>query len=254
MENNKKTLGILGGMGPMATVRFYELLTERTLAEKDADHLGIVITSTASIPDRTDFILGKNEISPAPMMCADVKKLRAAGAEVIAVPCNTAQYFHSELAASVDVPVLNIVDITARHVKKRGFSHTGILATEGTVKIGAYRNALASLGVDCVDPPAHIQALVTSVIYDYVKAGKPGGEAVFAEISDYMLSHGCDCLILGCTELPLAAPKNDDRLVDSLETLAYESITSCGCVPTGFSEAFMSAYKARSTETEYAFT
>ncbi len=243
MENKKKTLGILGGMGPMATVRFYELLTERTLAEKDSDHINALITSTASIPDRTDFILGKSKLSPAPMMCADAVKLRDAGADVIAVPCNTAQYFHSELSASVDVPVLNIVDITALHVKKRGFSCAGILATAGTVKIGAYKNALAALGVDCIDPPEHIQALVTSVIYDYVKAGKPGGEAVFAEISDYMLSHGCDCLILGCTELPLAAPKNDDRLVDSLETLAYESITACNCTPTGFSDAFMSAYE-----------
>lgn len=254
MKKQKKTLGILGGMGPMATVRFYELLTERTLAEKDSDHLKIVITSNAEIPDRTDFILGKSNDSPLPMMCADAKTLRDAGAEVIAIPCNTAQYFHNELAEAVDIPVLNIVEITADHVRMRGFKHAGILATEGTVKIGSYKNALAALGVDCVAPPAHIQALVTSVIYDYVKAGKPGGEKIFAQIADYMFGHGCDCLILGCTELPLAAPKNDQRLVDSLETLAYESIISCGCTPVGFSDEFLSAYKNSSTETEYAFT
>lgn len=254
MKKTKKTLGILGGMGPMATVRFYELLTERTLAEKDSDHLRIVITSNAEIPDRTDFILGKSKNSPLPMMCSDAKKLRDAGSEIIAIPCNTAQYFHNELAETVDIPVLNIVEITANHVSSRGFKRAGILATDGTVKIGSYKNALAARGVECIAPPAHIQALVTSVIYDYVKAGKPGGEDIFAKISDYMFSHGCDCLILGCTELPLAAPKNDSRLVDSLETLAYESIIACGCNPIGFSDEFLSAYKKSSTETEYAFT
>ncbi len=242
MKDKKKTLGILGGMGPMATVRFYELLTEHTLAEKDSDHLDIIITSSASTPDRTDFILGKSMASPAPKMCEDAKKLRAAGAEVIAVPCNTAQFFHSSISDALDVPVLNIVEITSRHVAARGFKCAGILATEGSVKIGAYKNVLADLGVDCINPPEHIQALVSSVIFDYVKAGKAGGEAVFAEISDYMLSHGCDCLILGCTELPLAAPKNDPRLIDSLETLCYESIISCNGTPTGFSDDFMSAY------------
>ncbi len=236
-------MGILGGMGPMATVRFYELITERTLAAKDSEHLRIIITSNAEIPDRTDFILGKSEVSPLPMMCADAKHLRDSGAEIIAIPCNTAQYFHKEIAESAGIPVLNIVEITAKHVYGRGFKHAGLLATEGTVKIGSYKNALAAYGIDCVEPPKHIQELVTSVIYDYVKSGKQGGEAIFAQISEYMLADGCDCLILGCTELPLAAPKNDPRIVDSLETLAYESIIACGGTPVGFSDKFLSAYK-----------
>lgn len=243
MNTNKKTLGILGGMGPLATVHFYEMLTSHTLAKRDSDHLNIVITSTAEIPDRTDFIMGKSEISPAPIMCRDAQKLEAAGASVIAIPCNTAHYFHEDIDSSVNVKVLNIVKETAQHVKNRGFSRAGILATVGTVKIGAYKRELLNYGVECVEPDEEIQSLVTSVIYDYVKAGKPGGEEVFSEISKRMFSLGCDCLILGCTELPLVAPDNDPRLVDSLEALAYASIIECGCTPANFSPEFLSAYK-----------
>ncbi len=243
MTNEKKTLGILGGMGPMATVHFYELITSHTLAGKDSEHLNIVLTSRASTPDRTDFILGRSTVSPAPSMCEDAKKLEAAGADIIAIPCNTAHYFHSDIAGAVSVPVLNIVLETARHCKNRGFSKVGILATEATVKTGAYDRALAELGIGCVTPDEELQALVTSVIYDYVKAGRDGGDRVFMEIANEMFALGCDALILGCTELPLAAPENDPRLVDSLETLAYASVTACGHTPTGFSDAFMSAYE-----------
>ncbi len=242
MQNNKKTLGILGGMGPLATAHFYEMLTRHTSADCDADHLNIIITSTADIPDRTDFIMGQSEISPAPVMCRDAGRLEAAGADVIAIPCNTAHYFHEEIDSSVNIRVLNIVKETAEHVSRRGFRHAGILGTVGTLKIGAYKRELAKFGVECIEPPEHIQTLVTSVIYDYVKAGKRGGEAVFERIADYMFELGCDCLILGCTELPLVSPENDPRLIDSLETLAYASITACGGTPTGFSPEFMSIY------------
>lgn len=243
MTNEKKTLGILGGMGPMATVHFYELITSRTMAKKDSEHLNLLLTSRASTPDRTDFILGRSDVSPAPAMCEDARKLEAAGADIIAIPCNTAHYFHRDIAEAVSIPVLNIVFETARHCKSRGFKKVGILATEATVKTGAYDRALSDLGIDCVTPDDRIQALVTSVIYDYVKAGREGGDEVFTEIANEMFTLGCDALILGCTELPLAAPENDPRLVDSLEALAYASVTACGYTPAGFSDAFMSAYK-----------
>lgn len=243
LNGNKKTLGILGGMGPMATVHFYEMLTSHTLAEKDSDHLNIIITSTADIPDRTDYIMGKSTVSPAPIMCEDAKKLENAGVSVIAIPCNTAHYFHSDIDSAVNVKVLNIVEETALHVKKRGFKRAGILATVGTVKTGAYKRELEKYNIECIEPDDEIQSLVTSVIYNHVKANKPGGDVIFKTVSEKMFSLGCDCLILGCTELPLVAPKNDVRLIDSLETLCYASITECGAVPVGFSDEFMSAYE-----------
>ena len=141
------------------------------------------------------------------------------------------------------IPVLNIVEETAAHVKKRGFTRAGILATVGTVRIGAYRRALAEHGVDCIDPPECVQNEITSIIYDYVKAGRDGGREIFRHVAEQMFSLGCDCLILGCTELPLAA-WGDDRIIDSLDALEYAAITGCGAEVTGFSPEFMSAYKS----------
>ena len=229
-------------MGPMATVQFYRNIIAHTCAARDADHINIVITSRADSPDRTDYILGKSNSSPLPAMLADAKTLADAGAELIAVPCNTARYFHTELSDGVGIPVLDIVRETAEHVKMRGFRRAALLATEGTVKIGSYRDALTTLGVECVEPDTETQSMVSSIIYDYVKAGRDGGDVLFSEVAQRMFSRGCDCLILGCTELPLAAP-TDDRIVDSLEVLAYRSIVSCGGSPTGFSREFMSAYE-----------
>lgn len=117
--SEKKTLGILGGMGPMATVYFYRLITEHTLATCDAEHLNILITSRTDIPDRTNYIMGRINVSPAPFMCHDIKTLEAMGADIIAVPCNTAHFFHDEITAAVSIPVLDIVSITADHKKAR---------------------------------------------------------------------------------------------------------------------------------------
>lgn len=242
--NAKKTLGILGGMGPMATVQFYKNVVAHTLADRDADHINIIITSRADIPDRTDYILGKSSESPLPKMIADAKTLADAGAEIIAIPCNTARYFHAELEASVSVPVLDIVRETAEHVMLRGFKRAAILGTIGTIKIGAYKRALEGFGVEGVEPDDDTQSLITSVIYDYVKAGRPGGERIFDEAARRMFERGCDCLILGCTELPLAA-NEDVRFVDSLEVLAYRSIVLCGGTPTRFETEFLSAYEKK---------
>ena len=239
--SEKKTLGILGGMGPMATVYFYRLITEHTLATCDAEHLNILITSRTDIPDRTNYIMGRINVSPAPFMCHDIKTLEAMGADIIAVPCNTAHFFHDEITAAVSIPVLDIVSITADHVKRRGFTRAGILATEGTIRIGAYKQQLQRLGVGCVEPDEKTQAKVTEIIYDYVKAGRPGGDAIFKRVAREMYKRGCDCLILGCTELSRVSG-GDENMVDSLETLAYASITACGSEPCGFSEAFLRAY------------
>lgn len=229
-------------MGPAATVLFYHLVTDHTLAQCDNDHLNIIITSRAEIPDRTDFILGKSADDPLPMMLADAQMLERAGVGVIAVPCNTAQFFWDRLTAGISVPILNIVDETADHAARRGFHRAALLGTEGTVKGELYKRALAVYDIECRTPDPEGQALVNSIIYDYVKAGVPGGEMLFSKVAEMMLADGCDSIILGCTELPLASVP-DPRIIDSLEVLAYRSIVEAGGTPKGFSPEFMSAYE-----------
>ena len=134
-----KLLGILGGLGPMSTVYFYELLTALTDAKCDQEHIDMVISSRATTPDRTAYILGKSDENPLDVMIPEAKKLVAYGAEVIAIPCNTAHYFYDRLAAEIDIPILNIIAESVKRLSEDGVKRFGLLATEGTVKSGTYQ-------------------------------------------------------------------------------------------------------------------
>ena len=138
-QSKKPLLGILGGLGPMTSAYFYELITAHTDARRDQDHIDIVLSSRASTPDRTDYILGKNKASPLPYMMEDALRLEAYGANVIVIPCNTAHYFIDEVRRSVHVPVPSIIEETAEYIKQCGYQKAGIMATAGTVASGSYQ-------------------------------------------------------------------------------------------------------------------
>ncbi len=236
-----KTLGILGGLGPAASVLFYKLITEHTAASCDADHLNIILMSAANTPDRSRFIMGKSDTSPLPFMIEDVQKLISVGAEIIAIPCNTAHYFFEEIQKSSPVPVLNIVEETVALAKKAGAASIGILATTGTVLAGAYQLAAEKAGISCILPEKEDQEALMHLIYDEIKtAGTPNYDKFYA-IADRLLKRGADMLILGCTELSLI-PKDERHLaypfMDSLLVLTAKSIVTCGKKPCGFSALY----------------
>lgn len=225
-----KLLGVLGGLGPMATVYFYELLTALTDAKSDQEHIDMVISSRATTPDRTAFILGESKINPIDDMIEDAKKLVAFGAEIIAIPCNTAHYFYDQLAAAVNVPILNIVEESVACLKNDGVRRFGLLATDGTVQSGTYQKYCKAHDITCVIPDKNFQKMVMTIIYDQIKQGKRADMQSFEEIEEHMRSLGCERLILGCTELSLI--KRDgglsDYFTDSLECLALATIRACG--------------------------
>ena len=207
-----KLLGILGGLGPMSTVYFYELLTALTDAKCDQEHIDMVISSRATTPDRTAYILGKSDENPLDVMIPEAKKLVAYGAEVIAIPCNTAHYFYDRLAAEIDIPILNIIAESVKRLSEDGVKRFGLLATEGTVKSGTYQKYCDAHRIECVVPDDEHQRMVSEIIYGEIKQNRPADMKRFGEISDHMRSLGCERLILGCTELSLI--KRDNRLGD----------------------------------------
>lgn len=223
-------LGIIGGLGPMATAYFLELTVKMTAAERDQDHLRAVLMEAPEIPDRTAHILDRNQPSPLPALTAYAKKLEALGCGCIAIPCITSHYFFPELAETISIPLLNIVEETARHLKENGVRSAGVMATTGTVRTGLFQRALEQEGVDCVLPDEEHQAMVMRVIYDDVKAGRPVEPEVFGEAASHLRQRGAECLILGCTELSLA---NRERplgqgCLDALEVLARAAVLACG--------------------------
>ncbi len=236
-----KTLGILGGLGPAASVYFYQLITEHTEARCDQDHLDIILISKASIPDRTDYILGKSGASPLPAMAEGVKTLVQAGAQIIAIPCNTAHYFFDEIEKISPVPVLNIVKETVSLANDAGIQRLGIMATEGTLRAGAYQHACASLGMEPVLPCDESRKALMDIIYKDIKtAGTPDMNAFFAVAAE-LYQNGAEAIVLGCTELSLIRGLESHpqfRFIDSLHVLAFRAIEACEKKPCGFPAIF----------------
>ena len=239
-------LGILGGLGPMSTVYFCELLNRHTAATCDADHIDMLISSKASTPDRTAYILNKDEPDPLPVMLTEAHRLEAAGVDLLVMPCNTAHYFYDGLAAGCKTPILNIIDETTAYLSRIGITRFGLLATEGTITSGAYERFCALRGLTCVTPTQEEQAIVSHIIYGQIKKNLPVDMVAFDSVVNSLLAHGCQKIVLGCTELSLLKKQGlaSDLFVDSLDVLAWRTILACGKTPIGFSTSF--------TETEVA--
>ena len=173
MENRAPILGIIGGLGPMATAHFLELTVQMTLAGSDQEHLEAIIFDRPSTPDRTAYILDRRRPSPLPQLQQSARQLEALGATCLAIPCITAHYFLPSLTQSVSIPVVNALEQTARLLQKRGVHTAGILGTSGTIQSGLLQDVLGASHIRCVVPDDARQQGIMSVIYDEVKAGRP---------------------------------------------------------------------------------
>lgn len=239
MNEKRSLLGIIGGLGPASSAYFYELITEHTKASCDQDHIDIILSSRATTPDRTDYILGKSDKSPLPAMISDAQSLETYGATAIVIPCNTAHYFIEEVRKSVSVPMPSIITETVAHIKRCGYKKAAILATAGTISTETYQRELAAFGLDYMVPDEAGRNKLMEIIYDDVKSGIiPPPEKLY-EVTTPMFAEGCDCAILGCTELSLIGKSIDDpRFVDSLEVLACTAIRLMGHETVGFASSF----------------
>ena len=223
-------LGIMGGLGPAASCYLYQMITDHTPAQKDQDHIDIVISSRASTPDRTAFIVGKSKDDPFDVMEQDGISLVRYGATVLAIACNTAHYFYDRLAAALPVPVLNMPRLTAADAKAAGCHKLGILATDGTLLAETYQIACRDIGLEWAAPGEQAQKGIMSIIYDEIKKGETGSREKFGEIDAYLRSVGCDCAILGCTELSVYRTLHSlpPFYIDAMEILAEQAILRCG--------------------------
>ncbi|WP_203333220.1 aspartate/glutamate racemase family protein [Planococcus beigongshangi] len=226
----KKTLGIVGGVGPLATMFIGEMIVRRTKAAKDQNHVNSIITNNTRIPDRTAYIMGRSEEDPVPVMIEDIKKLTSIGAELIIIPCNTAHTFYDKLQQGSPVPVIHMIRETMKRASEQQAQKVGILATTGTITSKVYQQAAEEFGLEAVLPDEAIQEKVMSIIYDNVKAGKDADRNVWNDIATFLENQGCDRIILGCTELSIVKKEMDlpDFYLDSLIVLAETAIEACG--------------------------
>lgn len=209
----KNCLGIIGGVGPLASAYLYEMITEKTKANTDQDHIDIILLSHASMPDRTKYILKQSTDNPYPHLLNDCKKLEEMGALMISIPCNTACYFYDDLKKNINIPISNLIENTAKYLREHNYKKVAILATAGTISSNLYQKELNKYNIEYTLPD---QDLVTTVIYDYVKCGK----TVPIDLINKIISNlDVQAFILGCTELSILKGKLnlDNRFIDPLE-------------------------------------
>lgn len=228
--NNKKTVGIIGGMGPLATVDIFRKIVEFTDAQNDSEHIHIIIDNNTSVPDRTKALLYGGE-SPVKEIKKSIKTLTTAGAEVLVLPCNTSHAYFKEISDGISKPIINMVDKTVEFAKLANISSVGILATDGTLKSRVYEEAFVKNAIKAVLPTEEEQAAVMGVIYDCVKRGCDDYNILpFISVLDNMKKRGAEAFVLGCTELPLAVVKFNikENFINPTDILAKSAICEAG--------------------------
>ncbi|OCH43969.1 aspartate/glutamate racemase family protein [Aliivibrio fischeri] len=219
---NKK-LGILGGMGPLATVEFMLKIISQTPAHNDQEHIPMVVSSVPQIPDRTAFIMGHGQ-DPYPELKHSFEQLEQSGAECIVIPCNTAHYWYPQLSATSHVHTISIIDSVVQEAQTRRYKTVGLLATTATMKARMYQQKLNQYHIEVIETDDTQQRDVMQGIYE-VKAGNvERGKALMLPVFESMLAQGAEAVILGCTEIPVALAeqnlKQPQQCLDSLEILA----------------------------------
>ncbi|BBQ00553.1 aspartate racemase [Burkholderia sp. SFA1] len=199
-------LGVLGGMGPLATADFLVKLIRATPAESDQEHMPVIVHNVPQVPDRsTAFLAGSD--APWPHLLDGLRTLEAAGCAAIAIPCNTAHVWHARLAKETARPVLHIGEAAVDALLRQcpGARRVGILATQATLQARIYHDPLAANGIESIAPDDALQATHVSAAIGAVKAGRiDDARLLLTHAARALIASGADALLLACTEIPVA--------------------------------------------------
>jgi len=226
----KQKLGIIGGLGPMASAQFMAQVTSMTDAKTDQQHIETVLYSRPATPDRTAFLTGQSDDTPLPMLLESAKALESFGCGVLVMPCMTAYSFYEPLCAELYAELINPITESAQLLKARGIRKAGIMATDGTMKVGLFQQALMEADITPIVPDAANQREVMHMIYEEVKSGKPADLERFHAVTHSMRVQGAECIILGCTELSVIKQQQEigGGFLDAMEVLSARAIEACG--------------------------
>ena len=230
----KKTLGVIGGMGPAATCDLMEKIISLTRAASDQEHIHMLADVNTAIPDRTAAILHGGP-DPVPELTKSARRLVSAGADILLMPCNTAHYFYDDVARAVSVPVLHMPREAAAALKAAGVKKAGVLATDGTVQAGVYEKALTGAGIEPVYPAPAMQKEVMRLIYDGVKGRTVPLESIpVRDILQDLRDQDAEKVVLACTELPIAFAELGlmEGCLDATRALAFAAVRAAGAETT----------------------
>lgn len=234
------TVGVIGGLGPDATLDFFRRLLDRSRAATDQERLRVLIDCNPHVPDRNRAVAGTGP-SPGPALAAMAAGLQASGADLLVMPCNTAHAWRDDITAAVDVPLLDLIETTADAVlvAAPGAEAVGVLGSSGCLDAGLYQASLSRRGVDVVTPgPEDISAFMGHLYR--IKAGDRSAavRAGVVAICQRLVDRGAGALVAGCTEIPLVAGPDDFAvpLIESTDELVAATVACARGVrplPTG---------------------
>lgn len=226
MEIEERVIGVIGGMGPEATLDLFYKIIKNTKAEKDQDHIHLIIDNYPQIPDRTSFLLGKGE-NPLPYILKSAKNLEMLGVSAICMPCNTSHYFVEEIKKEIKVPFLSIIDSVIEEIKAnyKDVKNVGLIATKGTIIGKVYETPLKKERLNVIIREDLMDEIM-KIIYS-IKGGKIKENLdLFNKIVDQYIKSGSEIIIAGCTEIPLLLPYIEVKIpiIDSTLCLAKKVI------------------------------
>ena len=234
-----KTIGILGGMGPEATVYLFNRIIKSTESATDQEHIKTIIHNNPEIPDRTEAILYDGE-SPLDALLEGAQNLERAGAHFILMPCVTAHHFYNQhidrLKQELSIPLIHMLEIVLDHIRHHpaGLKRIGIMATSGTIKTHLFQNLLEEAGLEMVSPDETGQEMFMEAVYG--KAGVKAGyfkepKQLLMRVARQLRRQNAQAVIAGCTEIPLVLDRGDfpDAIyINPLQLLAEEGIKRAG--------------------------
>jgi aspartate racemase len=227
-RNPDRIIGILGGMGPRATLDLFRHIINLTPVKRDQDHIRVLIYSNPKIPDRTQAIVHGGE-SPLPSLIETAKLLEKSGAGIIAMPCNTAHHFLPEIRQQIGIPFLDMIDAVCRKLcRSFPFVKTvGLLSSIGTVRSGIYDRCFSAAGIRVITPCGEDQTRVQSSI-NQIKVGdhNRSTQETLQSIGAKLVEAGAEAIVLGCTEIPLAFDSGDVNytVLNSTRVLAEAAV------------------------------
>lgn len=222
-----KKLGIIGGMGPMATSIFYERIINNTKADSDQDHIWTIISSHTQIPDRTDLIV--NEKDPQKLLesvKADLEIMEYAQVSNISIPCNTFHYYYDQVQDMTEIPIINMVEETILELKKRNIKRVCVLSTLGTKKARVYESYAQKHGIEVADVDLTYYTQLGNLIYDIKSSNKVAKEEFKDLVEEIHKAYKPEGFVIACTELSLISLDQLEHfeIIDAMDILVRESI------------------------------
>ncbi len=219
-------LGVIGGMGPLATVKFYDKVVLNTDAHNDNEHIDLVVLNHSTMPDRTRCIIEKKDLEFLNVIKKDLEILDNIGVDVVAIPCNTSHYFYDEFSKYTNLKIINMIEETILEIKRRGVKQVAVFGTIGTLNSKVYDKYAQKYGIEVKELSTEDKNSVMDIIYN-IKETNNLENKEFIEI----LNKYCDkdtIGIIACTELSLLDICKSINTIDALDVLVNKSIELSG--------------------------